>query len=79
MSTRYKKIYLGIDNNVAQREDLATSGKAAVKSGEISRGTLKRLKWEEAEHENAIENFPFFVAASTYVQTCSVSQCFKWR
>lgn len=63
MSTRYKKVYLGIDNNVAPRADLATYGEAAVKSGKVSRRTLTRLKREEAAHANVIEDF---VAASMY-------------
>ncbi|KAJ5370085.1 uncharacterized protein N7496_006177 [Penicillium cataractarum] len=64
MSTRFKKISLGIDNNVAPREDLAILGEAAVKSGKLSRSILNRLKREEAAHANAIEHFPVFVAAT---------------
>ncbi|KAI2790376.1 hypothetical protein POX_d05887 [Penicillium oxalicum] len=64
MSTRFTKIALGIDNNIAPREDLATIGEAAVESGKISRKTLNRLKREEAAHANAIENYTVFVAAT---------------
>lgn len=58
MSTLFKKISLGIDNNVAPREDLAVVGEPAVKSGKLSRSVLNRLKREEAAHANAIGAFP---------------------
>ncbi|KAJ5768763.1 hypothetical protein N7520_003322 [Penicillium odoratum] len=63
MSTRYTKIYLGIDNNVAPREGLATRGEDAVKSGKISQRTLNKLKRQEAAHANAVEGYTVFVAA----------------
>ncbi|KAF7713424.1 Uncharacterized protein PECH_001566 [Penicillium ucsense] len=63
MSTRYAKIALGIDNNIAPREDLATIGEAAVQSGKISRRKLDKLKRDEAAHANAIENYSVFAAA----------------
>ncbi|KAJ5901387.1 hypothetical protein N7504_007381 [Penicillium tannophilum] len=44
MSTRLTKIYYGIDNNIAPREDLATFGEAAVKAGKLDRRTLNNLK-----------------------------------
>ena len=54
---------LGIDNNVAPREDLQTLGEAAVKAGKIDRRTLNKLKRQEASHANAVEGFAFFAAA----------------
>ncbi|KAJ5880483.1 uncharacterized protein N7473_011536 [Penicillium subrubescens] len=63
-TTRLQKICLGIDNNVAPREDFATLGEAAVKSGKVRRSTLNRLKRQEAAHANSIENFPVFAAAT---------------
>ncbi|KAJ5909210.1 hypothetical protein N7495_001892 [Penicillium taxi] len=66
MSPRGTKIWLGIDNNVAPREDLATIGEAAVKAGKISRRTLNKVKREEAANANAIEGYPFFAAASKF-------------
>jgi uncharacterized MAPEG superfamily protein len=73
-STRLQKISLGIDNNVAPMEDLATLGQAAVKSGKVSRSTLNRLKRQEAAHANAMENFPVFAAAS--MCNCSLRRYF---
>ncbi|GES66829.1 membrane-associated, eicosanoid/glutathione metabolism (MAPEG) protein [Aspergillus terreus] len=61
-SSRGAKIRLGLDNNVAPREDLTKAGEAAVASGRISRKTLDRLKRQEAAHLNAMEGYPFFVA-----------------
>lgn len=58
-------MWLGLDHNSAPREDLAKYGEAAVQSGKISRGTLNRLKRQEAAHANAVEGFPLFIAAST--------------
>ncbi|KAJ5260528.1 Glycoside hydrolase family 28 [Penicillium angulare] len=63
MSTRVTKTRLRIDNNVAPREDLATLGEAAVKSGKIDRKALNKLKRQEAAHANAVEGYSFFVAA----------------
>ncbi|KAJ5689823.1 hypothetical protein N7462_004215 [Penicillium macrosclerotiorum] len=66
MSTRIPKILLGIDNNVAPREDLTKYGEEAVKLGKISRYTLNKLKREEAAHANAMEGYTLFVATSMY-------------
>ena len=66
MSTRGAKVRLGIDHNVAPREDVAKYGEAAVQSGKISRSTLNRLKRQEAAHANSVEGFSFFVGASTF-------------
>ncbi|KAF3387460.1 hypothetical protein F1880_001454 [Penicillium rolfsii] len=63
-SNRLHRISLGIDNNVAPREDLATQGQAAVKAGKLSQRTLNRLKREEAAHANSMENFSVFAAAT---------------
>ncbi|KAJ5937037.1 hypothetical protein N7466_003487 [Penicillium verhagenii] len=63
MSTRGTKMRLGIDNNVAPRENLATLGEAAVKAGKIDRRTLNKLKRREAAHANAVEGYTLFVAA----------------
>ncbi|KAJ5112917.1 hypothetical protein N7456_001451 [Penicillium angulare] len=63
MSTRVTKTRLGIDNNVAPREDLATLGEAAVKAGKIDRRALNKLKRQEAAHANAVEGYSLFVAA----------------
>ncbi|PKY00172.1 hypothetical protein P168DRAFT_322623 [Aspergillus campestris IBT 28561] len=62
-SARASKMWLGLDHNSAPREDLAKYGEAAVQSGKISRGTLNRLKRQEAAHANAVEGFPLFIAA----------------
>lgn len=64
MSTRGKKFFAGLDHNVAPREDLSKYGEAAVQAGKISRSALNKLKRQEAAHANAVEGFPFFVAAS---------------
>lgn len=64
MSTRGSKIYYGLDNNVAPREDLSKYGEAAVQAGKLSRNTLNMLKRQEASHANAMEGYPLFVAAS---------------
>lgn len=64
MSTRGSKIRLGLDHNVAPREDLSKYGEAAVKAGKISQRTLNKLKRQEAAHANAVEGYPLFVAAS---------------
>ncbi|KAJ5660727.1 uncharacterized protein N7484_000099 [Penicillium longicatenatum] len=63
MSTRLTKLYYGIDNNAAPREDLATFGEAAVKAGKLDRRTLNKLKRREAAHANAVEGYSLFVAA----------------
>ncbi|KAJ5684859.1 uncharacterized protein N7477_001204 [Penicillium maclennaniae] len=63
MSTRGTKIRLGLDNNVAPREDLSKYGEAAVQAGKISQRTLNKLKRQEAAHANAVEGYPLFVAA----------------
>ena len=62
-STRFITTNLGIDHNVNPREDLATHGPAAVKSGKITQQQLNRLKRLSAAHANAMEHFPFFVGA----------------
>lgn len=67
MSTRLTKVYYGIDNNVAPREDLATFGEAAVKAGKLDRRTLNKLKRREAAHANAVEGYSLFVAASRFI------------
>jgi uncharacterized MAPEG superfamily protein len=64
MSTRGTKMRLGLDHNVAPREDLGKYGEAAVQAGKISRSALNKLKRQEAAHANAVEGFPLFVAAS---------------
>lgn len=66
MSTRGAKIYYGIDNNVAPREDLSKYGEAAVRAGKLSQRTLNKLKRQEAAHANAVEGYPLFVAASMF-------------
>ncbi|KAJ6130975.1 hypothetical protein N7523_001435 [Penicillium sp. IBT 18751x] len=63
MSTRGTKMRLGLDNNVAPREDLSKYGEAAVQAGKISQRTLNKLKRQEAAHANAVEGYPLFVAA----------------
>lgn len=68
MNTRPTKMYLGLDHNVAPREDLAKYGEAAVQAGKLSRRTLNRLKRQEASHANAVEGYPLFVAASTWTR-----------
>jgi hypothetical protein len=67
MSTRLTKLYYGIDNNAAPREDLATFGEAAVKAGKLDRRTLNKLKRREAAHANAVEGYSLFVAASRLI------------
>ena len=64
MSTRVDKVRYGIDNNVAPREDLSKYGEAAVQAGKLDRRTLNKLKRQEAAHANAVEGYPFIVAAS---------------
>ncbi|KAF9889520.1 hypothetical protein FE257_007230 [Aspergillus nanangensis] len=63
LSTRPAKMSLGLDHNVAPREDLIKYGEAAVASGKISRRKLDQLKRQEASHLNAMEGFPFFAAS----------------
>ncbi|CAI7573080.1 unnamed protein product [Penicillium manginii] len=63
MSTRGTKFRLGLDHNVAPREDVSKYGEAAVQAGKISRSALNKLKRQEAAHANAVEGFPLFVAA----------------
>lgn len=58
---------LGIDHNASPREDLTKYGETAVQAGKIDRTTLNRLKRQEAAHANAVEGFPFFVGASTFL------------
>lgn len=70
MSARGAKIYYGIDNNVAPREDLSKYGEAAVKAGKLSQRTLNKLKRQEAAHANAVEGYPLFVAASMCLGPC---------
>ncbi|GAB7354932.1 hypothetical protein MBLNU459_g5554t2 [Dothideomycetes sp. NU459] len=59
-STRLAKIRLGIDNNVAPREDLEKA-KEAVKAGKITQAQLDRVGRMQAAHENGMEHFPFLV------------------
>lgn len=67
MSTRGAKVRLGLDHNVAPREDLGKYGEAAVQSGKITRATLNRLKRQEAAHANSVEGFSFFVGAGKFL------------
>ncbi|KAJ5248610.1 hypothetical protein N7468_000061 [Penicillium chermesinum] len=71
-NSRWEKMRLGIDNNVAPREDLATIGEAAVKEGKISRSTLNRLKRKDATSTNLIDGFPFLVASILFATVAGV-------
>jgi hypothetical protein len=67
LSTRLPKRLVNIDHNTNPREDIARYGVAAVAAGKISRARLDRIKRMQAAHENAVEGFPFFVAAREFL------------
>jgi uncharacterized MAPEG superfamily protein len=53
----------GLDHNVDPRQDLGARADAVVSKGKLSRRELDRLRRWQAAHENAMENFPAYVAA----------------
>lgn len=61
-SSRFAKVSLGIDNNVAPREDLVKA-REAVKAGKITQEQLDRVGRIEAAHYHGIEHFPVIVGS----------------
>ena len=64
LSTRFMKKAVGLDHNASPRKDLATYGDAAVKAGKLTQQRLEQIERMQAAHENSVEGYAFFVAAS---------------
>jgi uncharacterized MAPEG superfamily protein len=72
LSTRPAKARAGIDDNRNPRHDLAKYGERAVSEGKITRRQLERMTRLQSAHENAVEGFAFFAAASMLLSFLAV-------
>lgn len=63
ISTRFIKMSHGMDHNSNPRDDLAKYGEKRVQEGKMTSSQLAAIKRLQAAHENAVEHFPFFIAA----------------
>jgi uncharacterized MAPEG superfamily protein len=63
LTPRFYRMLLGMATNTSPRTDLANYGDDMVAEEKVTRDQLDRLERWEAAQQNAIENYPLFIAA----------------
>jgi len=63
LTPRLYRMFLGISTNSNPRQDMANFGAKSLAEGKTTKNQIERLsRWESAQ-QNAVENFPLFIAA----------------
>jgi uncharacterized MAPEG superfamily protein len=63
LTPRLYRMLLGFSTNRSPRQDTANYSSAFLAEGRITKAQLERLGRWEACQQNAVENYPLFVAA----------------